>query len=68
MTRKWFFEDFGHLKGDLIPERGQILREVGIPHLSLENYKKPGFLKLVGDFLMQGFEGAVCKFWPFLMF
>jgi hypothetical protein len=33
-----------------------------------QNIYKPGFLKLVGDFLMQGFKGEVCKLWPFLMF
>jgi hypothetical protein len=30
-----------------------------------QNLYKPGFSKLVGDFLMWGFEGAVCEFWPF---
>jgi hypothetical protein len=38
-----FLGILGHLKGDLIPEKGQILREVGIPHLSLENYKNQAF-------------------------
>jgi hypothetical protein len=45
-----FLRILGHLKGDLIPERGQILREVGIPHLSLENYKNQIFEACRGTF------------------
>jgi hypothetical protein len=57
----------GHLKGDLIPKRGQIFREVRILLLSMKTIKTR-ILKLGGQLLMQGFEGAVCNFWPFLMF
>jgi hypothetical protein len=63
-----FFEDFGPFEGGFDPKKRLDLEGSWDSSSETQNIYKPGFLKLVGDFLMQGFERAVCKFWPFLMF
>jgi hypothetical protein len=54
-------------EGGFDPKKSPFLEGSWDSSYKPQNLYKPGFLKLVGDFLMQGFEEAVCKFLSFLM-